>query len=87
MMMTSAHPRRGVALFAALALIALVALLVAGATASTRASQRASRLAHTDASLTTAADAPASQRLPDRPALKVSRMAADSLVSRHREMP
>ena len=55
-MMTSAHPRRGVALFAALALMSLIALLVAGATASTRASQRASRLAHTDASLTTAAD-------------------------------
>ena len=56
MMMTSTHPRRGVALFAALALMSLIALLVAGATASTRASQRASRLAHTDASLTTAAD-------------------------------
>ena len=56
MRMTSTGPRRGVVLFAALALMSVIALLVAGATASTRASQRASRLAHTDASLTTAAD-------------------------------
>ena len=34
-----------------------------------------------------AADAPASPRVPDRLALKVARMAADSLVARHREMP
>src|SRR3954469_13685019 len=34
-----------------------------------------------------AADASASPRLRDRPALKVARMAADSLVARHREMP
>src|SRR4051794_41930017 len=34
-----------------------------------------------------AADAPASPRMPDRPALQVARMAADSLVARHREMP
>src|SRR3954468_5509417 len=34
-----------------------------------------------------AADAPAFPRVPDRPALKVARMAADSLVARHREMP
>src|SRR3954470_2398078 len=34
-----------------------------------------------------AADAPASSRVPDRPALKVVRMAADSLVARHRKMP
>jgi hypothetical protein len=33
------------------------------------------------------ADAPAAPRVPDRPALKVARMAADSLVARHREMP
>jgi len=46
----------GIALFAAIALMAVIALLVAGATASTRSGQRASRLAHTDASLTTAAD-------------------------------
>src|SRR4051812_11822149 len=32
-----------------------------------------------------AADAQA--RVPDRPALKVARMAADSLLARHREMP
>ena len=56
MMMTSSRPPRGVALFAALALMSVIALLVAGAAASTRASQRASRLARTDASLTTAAD-------------------------------
>src|SRR3954464_9157291 len=34
-----------------------------------------------------AASAPASPRERDRPALKVARMAADSLVARHREMP
>src|SRR3954452_465743 len=34
-----------------------------------------------------APDAPAAPRVPDRPALKVVRMAADSLVARHREMP
>src|SRR3954451_18903074 len=34
-----------------------------------------------------AADAPASPRVPDRLALKVARMAGDSLVARHREMP
>src|SRR4249920_387304 len=34
-----------------------------------------------------AADAPASPRVPDRLALKVVRMAADSLVARHRAMP
>src|SRR3954466_4168099 len=34
-----------------------------------------------------AADASASPRERDRPALKVARMAADSLVARHREMP
>jgi hypothetical protein len=56
MMMTSSRSPRGVALFAALALMSVIALLVAGAVASTRASQRASRLARTDALLTTAAD-------------------------------
>jgi hypothetical protein len=54
--MTSARTPRGVALFAALALMSVIALLVAGAAASTRSSQRASRLAHTDALLTTAVD-------------------------------
>src|SRR4051794_33540860 len=34
-----------------------------------------------------AADAPASARVSDQRALKVARMAADSLVARHREMP
>ena len=34
-----------------------------------------------------AADAAAFPRVPDRPALNVARMAADSLVARHREMP
>ena len=34
-----------------------------------------------------AADASATPRVPDRPAVKVARMAADSLVARHREMP
>src|SRR6476620_3019645 len=34
-----------------------------------------------------AADAPASPRVPDRLALKVARLAADSLVARHRSMP
>src|SRR3954453_1915368 len=34
-----------------------------------------------------APDAPAAPRVPDRPALKVVRMAADSLVARHRKMP
>ncbi len=34
-----------------------------------------------------AADAPASPRAPDRPALKVVRLAADSLLARHRDMP
>ena len=34
-----------------------------------------------------AAGAQASARAPDRPALKLARMAADSLVARHREMP
>lgn len=33
------------------------------------------------------AGAPASARVPDRPALTVARMAADSLVARHRDMP
>ena len=33
------------------------------------------------------ADSSAARRVPDRPALKVARMAADSLVARHREMP
>jgi hypothetical protein len=34
-----------------------------------------------------AAGAQASPRAPDRPALKLARMAADSLIARHREMP
>lgn len=54
--MTPRRVPRGIALFAALALMTVIALLVAGATASTRSSQRASRLAHMDALLTTAAD-------------------------------
>jgi len=69
MTMTSTHPPRGVALFAALALMSLVALLVAGATASIRASQRASRLAQTDVSLTTAADYALANVLADARAL------------------
>ena len=34
-----------------------------------------------------AGDAPASPRVADRPALNVARMAADSLLARHRDMP
>jgi hypothetical protein len=54
--MTRTRTRRGIALFAALALTAVIVLLVAGATASSRSDQRASRLARTDAALTVAAD-------------------------------
>ncbi|MEP6494115.1 MAG: hypothetical protein ABJF01_15635 [bacterium] len=48
--------RGGIALFAALALMALIGLLVAGAVASSVAAQRSSRLTVTDAMLTAAAD-------------------------------
>jgi hypothetical protein len=48
--------RDGVALFAALAVIVLVALLVGGALASLRFASRSSELATTDAELTAAAD-------------------------------
>jgi hypothetical protein len=50
------HTRRGIALFAALALMALIGLLVAGAVASSTIAQRASRLSFMDAVLTAAAD-------------------------------
>ena len=50
------NPRRGIALLAALAVMALVALLVVGALASSTLAQRGSRLAHTDALLTSATD-------------------------------
>ncbi|MEO6877398.1 MAG: hypothetical protein ABI205_02880, partial [Gemmatimonadaceae bacterium] len=48
--------RDGVALLAALAVLALIALLVVGSVATTVRAQRSSRLAHTDALLTAAAD-------------------------------
>ena len=48
--------RGGIALFAALAVMALIGLLVAGAVASSTAAQRSSRLSFTDAVLTTIAD-------------------------------
>jgi hypothetical protein len=48
--------RSGIALVAALALMAVIALLVAGAAAATNLTQRMSRLARTDGSLTSAAD-------------------------------
>ena len=54
--MTRTRTRRGIALFAALALTAVIVLLVAGATAASRSDQRASRLARTEAVLTAAAD-------------------------------
>ena len=47
---------RGIALFAALALMAVIALLVAGAAASTSLSQRSARYARVDVELTNAAD-------------------------------
>jgi hypothetical protein len=70
--MRSARLRRGVALFAALALMSVIALLVAGATATTRSSQRASRLATTDATLTAAADYALSDVLSNAPGLALS---------------
>lgn len=48
--------RRGIALFAALALMALIGLLVAGAVASSAIAQRSSRSSFTDALLTASAD-------------------------------
>jgi hypothetical protein len=48
--------RHGIALLAALAVMTLVALLVVGALASSTLAQRSSRLSHTDALLTAAAD-------------------------------
>ena len=51
------------------------------------ASHRCSSPARCCSSCAFAADAPASPRVSDRLALKVARMAADSLVARHREMP
>lgn len=50
------HARRGIALFAAVALMALIGLLVAGAVASSTIAQRSLRLSFTDAALTAAAD-------------------------------
>jgi hypothetical protein len=52
----SGRGRAGVALFAALAILALVALLAGGALASFRLASRSSRFANTDAVLTAAAD-------------------------------
>jgi len=52
----AARSRRGVALFAALALTAVIGLLAAGGVAFTRLSQRTWRDAYVDASLTRAAD-------------------------------
>jgi hypothetical protein len=54
--MSRMRTRRGIALFAALALMALIALLVAGAVASSTAAQRSARLTFIDAALTSAAD-------------------------------
>ena len=51
-----ARRRRGIALFAALGLMAVIALLIAGAAASTTLAQRALRLVRIDVSLTTATD-------------------------------
>lgn len=48
--------RQGIALLAALAVMTLVALLVVGSVATTTLAQRSSRLAHSDALLTAAAD-------------------------------
>src|SRR4051795_1287625 len=48
--------RRGIALLAALGVMAVIALLVAGAAAASNLSQRTAHLARTDISLTTAAD-------------------------------
>jgi hypothetical protein len=48
--------RQGIALFAALALMSVIALLVAGAAASTRLGQRTARLARIEVLLTTATD-------------------------------
>lgn len=50
------QPRRAIALFAALALMAVIGLLVAGAVASSTIAQRSARLAHTDALLTMGGD-------------------------------
>ena len=52
----SAKARAGVALFAALALLGIIALLVGGALAAFRLSARSSAFASTDAALTAAAD-------------------------------
>lgn len=54
--MSRLRTRRAFALFAALALMALIGLLVAGALASTTIAQRSSRMSVTDAVLTTSAD-------------------------------
>lgn len=50
------RPRRGVALFAALALTAIIALLVGGVVTSMRLARRAATSVHADAQLTAAAD-------------------------------
>jgi hypothetical protein len=54
--MTGSGPRPGIALIAALSLLALLGLLIAGAVASTAVAQRSTRLAITDGVTSTAAD-------------------------------
>jgi hypothetical protein len=65
--MTRMRTRRGIALFAALALMALIALLVAGAVASSTVAQRSARMSFTDAMLTAAADYALNTILADPP--------------------
>ncbi|HEY9228052.1 MAG TPA: hypothetical protein VIP11_15455, partial [Gemmatimonadaceae bacterium] len=50
------HGRNGVALFAALTLMAIVGLLIGGTLATSTLAQRSTRLAHSDAQLNAAAD-------------------------------
>ena len=55
-MISRSQSRRGVALFAALALTAIIGLLVGGLFASGRWARRAATSAHVDAQLTAATD-------------------------------